>query len=179
MNLLSVQSSGLMNIGMRSCSVKLEKKMPNASEYLWPNVSRKEQISLRSPEGRRLKLWIDSVEPLKLSGFTLQLGKRILTPIPKLSGVYFASFQNQVVYIGQSCCLHRRIHDHHSTLSNLKRCGLPVYISWELLPRTHRLKAEALLVRRFQPIFNMHSLNDSEEAKSMLMSIGVKNQNEK
>ena len=143
-------------------------QMPNPMEYRQSPVSKKEQVSLRSPEGKLLKQWTESVNPRELDGVLFQVGDRIVKPIPKESGVYFALYDSQPVYVGQSCCLHRRMHDFHLTLSTLKRCGLPIYFAWALLPRSHRLKAETLLVRRFKPLFNSQSAESPELARAII-----------
>jgi hypothetical protein len=73
--------------------------MPNYAEYYQPPVTRKEQVSLRSPEGKELKRWVETVVPTDLDGFKFCSGKRITARIPKESGVYFASYEGLPVSI--------------------------------------------------------------------------------
>lgn len=142
--------------------------MANYLEYLQPNVTRKEQVSLKSPAGKKLKSWIDHVNPIDLDKGSIQKGRRITFSIPKTSGVYFVIYKHIPVYIGQSCCIHRRIHDFHFVISVLRQTDFLFYLSWVELPRNQRLKAETLLIRRFDPIFNTVTVANSDEAERVL-----------
>lgn len=121
----------------------------NPSEYYAPSVTKAEQVSFLSTEGGRFRDFLAGLNPGDLDGTEFIPGKVNRGHIPKASGVYFVFLRGELLYIGQTCSLARRIRGNHGFLTPLKKSGEPFTVKWLLLPREKRLKAETFLTRKF------------------------------